>query len=194
MIGEGHLFDREGNRKYLNAEERLRFYNAAIQLSDLGQRSFALTLFHTGCRISEALSLTPSGVDVGEGAIVVRTLKQRAKRRFRAIPIPDGLLSLLEEQTAILAQSEYLWGFCRTTGWKIVKRCMKEASLDQIKATPKGLRHGYAVACVSKGVPLPTLKKWMGHSSMETTGIYLDFVGDDERNLAARVWEDVERP
>lgn len=188
------MFDRKGNRKYLNADERLRFYEAAVQLSDSKYRAFALTLFHTGCRISEALSLTPGGIDAGEKTVVVRTLKQRDKLRFRAIPIPDGLLDLLEEQSASLAQSERLWGFCRTTAWKTVKGCMAEAKLEGIKGTPKGLRHGYAVACVSKGVPLPTLKRWMGHSSMETTGIYLDFVGDDERNLAAKVWEDVEKP
>lgn len=81
-----------------------------------------------------------------------------------------------------------IWNFGRTTGWKIVKECMVSAKLEGIKATPKGLRHGFAIACISESVPLPTVQKWLGHSRLETTGIYLDYVGDDERALAKRIW------
>ncbi|WP_367872976.1 tyrosine-type recombinase/integrase [Luteolibacter sp. Populi] len=185
------LFDRNGNRKYLNAFERLRFYEAALLLPDEGEKAFALTVFYTGCRISEALALTPSGVDQAERLLVVKTLKQRGKQKHRAIPIPDVLLSLLHQQTAPLAPDARLWAFCRTKGWKVIKRCMAAAGLDGIKATPKGLRHGYAIACVSADVPLPTLQRWLGHATLQTTGIYLDFVGEDERNIAAKVWSKV---
>lgn len=194
MTGEAHLFDRSGNRKYLNAKERRRFYGVALRLADPGQRCFALTLFHTGCRISEALALTTSNVDFAERIVVFRTLKQREKLKFRAIPIPHDLLAALQRQAAPLAPEDPLWSFCRTTGWKIIKRCMADAKLDGIKATPKGLRHGYAVACVSAEIPLPMLQRWLGHASLQTTGIYLDFVGDDERDLAAKVWSDLPSP
>ena len=194
MAGATLLFDRGGNRKYLNARERLRFYGAALRLADLGQRCFALTVFHTGCRISEALALTPANVDVAERLVVFRTLKQRGKLKYRAIPIPNELLAALRRQASSLAPDDPLWGFCRTTGWKIIKCCMANAKLDGIKATPKGLRHGYAVACVSAEVPLPMLQRWLGHASLQTTGIYLDFVGDDERDLAAKVWADLPTP
>lgn len=188
MTGEAPLFDRSGNRKYLNANERRRFYKAAQRLPDAGQRCFALTLYHTGCRISEALELTPARVDLAEGLVVFRTLKQRGKLKYRAIPIPKDLLVALRRQSVQLAPDESLWSFCRTTGWKIIKRCMGDAKLGGVKATPKGLRHGHAIACVSAEIPLPILQRWLGHSSLQTTGIYLDFVGDDERDLAARVW------
>ena len=196
MTSEDLLFDRKGNRKYLNPNERRRFYGVALHLSDPQHRSFALTVLHTGCRISEALALTPSGVDAAERLVVFKTLKQRGKLKYRAVPVPDDLLDDLAQQSTARAPDERLWGFCRTTGWKIIKRCMAATELDGIKAVPKGLRHGYAVACVSAGIPLPTLQRWLGHSSLQTTGIYLDFVGEDERALAAKVWstsDDIER-
>lgn len=187
MATEGALFNRSGERKYLNANERLRFYEAAWRLPDPQPRSFALTVVQTGCRISEALALTPSSVDAAERIVVFRTLKQRGKLKYRAIPIPDDLLTALEGQ-AELAEEGRLWNFCRTSAWKIVKRCMADAGLEGVKATPRGLRHSYAIACVSAGVPLPILQRWLGHASLETTGIYLDFVGEDERDFAAKAW------
>jgi integrase/recombinase XerD len=64
---------------------------------------------------------------------------------------------------------------------------MAQAGLSGIKATPKGLRHAFAIAGVSAGIPLPTIQKWMGHARAETTAIYLDFVGEDERAWARRI-------
>ena len=101
VSGEASLFDQEGNRKYLNAEERLRFFQAVNRLECTRDKSFCLT---------------------------------------------------------------------------------------GIKATPKGLRHSYAIACISASVSLPKLRKWMGHEDINTTTIYLDFVGEDDRELARKVW------
>lgn len=59
-------------------------------------------------------------------------------------------------------------------------------------ACPKGLRHGFAIACVGQGIPLTTIQKWLGHARLETTAIYLDATGDEvfneERELANHLW------
>jgi site-specific recombinase XerD len=56
-------------------------------------------------------------------------------------------------------------------------------------ASPKGLRHGFAVACLAQKIPLPAVQKWLGHARMETTAIYLEVSGDEERELAKRLWK-----
>lgn len=184
------MFDRDGNRKYLNAEERLRFYEAAKLLPLSSRSAFCLTLFFTGARISEVLRLTFKNLDAADKTVVFQTLKQRHKMRYRSVPIPlehlDQLLLLAER-----GSSERLWGFSRSTGWKIIKECMKSAGLDGIKATPKGLRHGFAISCIANGVPLPSLRTWMGHARLETTAIYAEMVGEDARELAKRTWPTV---
>ncbi len=55
--------------------------------------------------------------------------------------------------------------------------------------TAKGLRHGFGVAAVQAGVQLNMIRKWMGHSTMETTAIYTTALGDEERAIAARMWK-----
>jgi site-specific recombinase XerD len=53
---------------------------------------------------------------------------------------------------------------------------------------PKGLRHGYAINALNKGVQLNLVSKWMGHSAMETTAIYANAVGEEQQAIAARMW------
>jgi integrase len=53
---------------------------------------------------------------------------------------------------------------------------------------PKGLRHGYGVHAISKNIPLNMLSKWMGHASLEVTAIYANALGEEQRNIAARMW------
>ncbi len=53
---------------------------------------------------------------------------------------------------------------------------------------PKGLRHGFGVAAITSGVPLNILQKWLGHSTMETTAIYANALGEEQKKLAARMW------
>jgi site-specific recombinase XerD len=54
---------------------------------------------------------------------------------------------------------------------------------------PKALRHGFGVHGVTEAeVPLNMIKKWLGHSRIETTAIYADALGKEERLLASRMW------
>jgi len=94
MIDE--LFTIEGKRKYLTAEEQGRFMAAANAHERAEVRTFCLTLAYTGCRISEALELTPERVDLSDKSITFRTLKQRDKIKYRAVPCPDTLLDAIE--------------------------------------------------------------------------------------------------
>ncbi|MGH7085268.1 MAG: hypothetical protein ACREFN_09805, partial [Acetobacteraceae bacterium] len=58
------LFDAEGSRKYLTETEPARFLAEADRCERKVQ-AFCHTLARSGCRISEALALTPQRVDPG---------------------------------------------------------------------------------------------------------------------------------
>lgn len=182
------MFDRQGNRKYLNWPEREAYFRAVKRDSDLVSRAFCLTLFYTGCRISEALQLNRDRVDFTEKALVFETLKQRERGRYRAVPIPDALVELFERLLAEQPPGVSVWPYSRTTAYRLIKRRMADAKIAGVKASPKGLRHSFAIACLSRGIPLTTIKKWLGHARLETTAIYLDAGGDEERELAKRLW------
>jgi integrase len=184
------LFDACGVRKYIVPREREAFVAAAMHV-EFEFTAFCLTLAITGARISEVLSLSRASIDLADEGIVFRALKQRGKVRFRLVPAPTFLLEMLislAEQRATPA----LWSFKRTCAWRNVKVIMRSAGIGEPQCTPKALRHGFAVAAVLKGVPLNVLQRWMGHARLETTAIYTAVLGEEERQLAQRVWSTLE--
>jgi len=185
------MFDREGHRKYLNWPEREAFLAVVQQEADAPRKAFCLTLFYTGCRISEALQLTVERIDVTEQAVIFETLKRRKRGQYRSVPIPEPLLVLLRELTANHVTGQRLWPYSRTTAYRLIKGNMAEAGITGVKGTPKGLRHSFAIACISRNVPLTIVKKWLGHARLETTVIYLDVSGAEERELAGRLWKEL---
>jgi len=75
------------------------------------------------------------------------------------------------------------------TGYRRVKEAMQRAGITGPQASPKGLRHGFAVAAIGAGVPLNLVQRWLGHADMATTAIYTHAVGDEERKIAQRMWK-----
>ena len=183
------MFDREGNRKYLNQKEREAYFRVTEAATDVNQRTFSQLLFFTGCRLSEALAVTAGRVDFVEKTVTFRTLKQRRTDRFRSVPIPDSLADELAQLSQSKHQGERLWSFSRSTAWRIVKAHMRASGITGPKASPKGLRHGFAIASLLEKIPITTVKKWMGHTRLETTEIYLNANGAEERDLASRLWK-----
>ena len=180
------LFDRSGRRKYLTGEERALFRAAALA-QPARDATLCLTLHYTGCRLSEALALTTEQIDQGEGLIVLRSLKKRRDNVFRAVPVPDDLIDRITALNS--AAGSAIWDHSRTTGWRRVKQVLNMADINGTHANPRGLRHGFGVAASLSGVPITLIQRWMGHARLETTSIYLNVVGVEERTLASRLWQ-----
>lgn len=187
LIANADIYDNHGRRKYLTGNERRRFRDQAKMLSP-SEQNFCLMHYFTGLRISEALELTPGSLDLGEGVVVIRSLKRRKTGVFRAVPLPRSYLRDLKRMAASSPPENRLWSFSRKTGYRIIKALMRETRISGLHASPKGLRHGFGIACVQNNIPLPTIAKWMGHSTIKTTAIYLNAVGQEERSFARRLW------
>ena len=194
-MSEMRIHTADGKRLYLNAEERAAFLDAAA-LQQPHVRLFGETLHYTGCRLSEALELTPERIDLSEGRVLLRSLKKRREDVYRAVPVPERYMGSLEVAFGIRkvqkrkkGASDPLWSWTRRHGWKIIKDIMIAADIvDGPHRTPKGLRHGYGMNAIQKGVPLHMLQKWMGHAQLTTTAIYANAAGKEEVELADRMW------
>lgn len=185
------LYGRDGRRKYVTPTERGRFIAAADACPDSKARTFCLVLAYSGCRISEALSLTIGAVHLDERSVAVRTLKRRNKLIIREIPLPEPLVVLLQNVHGLTNGNadERLWTISRTSAWLLVKRVMREAGIPAgVHASPKGLRHGFAIHALRTNVPLSLVQRWLGHASIATTAIYLQVMGAEEREIAERMW------
>jgi integrase/recombinase XerD len=189
------LYDRNGHRKYLTPTERQDFLRAAASMPD-AVRTFCGTLAYAGCRISEALALTADRVDIKDGVLVFESLKKRRKGIFRAVPAPPDFMNalcLVHDLGTLQRRSDRgravrLWHWSRSTAWRRVAEVMEAAGVTGMHATPKGLRHGFGIKAVTSDVPLNMAQKWLGHSRLSTTAIYTNATGDEEKQIAQRMW------
>jgi integrase/recombinase XerD len=191
------IFDAAGRRLYFTDEERKSFLKAAAK-AERPVRAFCGVLLYTGCRISEALALTPRRIDLSDKVIVFESLKKRKKGVYRVVPVPPDLLDMLDMVHGIReAQrkgrphvNKLLWPWARMTGYRKVMEVIEAAGIAAgPHASPKGLRHGFGVAAVSRGISLNMVQKWLGHAQLTTTAIYANAVGAEEQSIAARMWE-----
>lgn len=196
------LFTRYGERKYLSAAERARFY-AALDVLDEASRTFCEMIYWTGCRPGEVLAMTAGSLNVEGCQVVIRSLKKRRAlkgRHFRIVPLPRHFIERLA-RTHGLAETKSgrgadtrLWPFSRTTGWVRMAAVMKAAGIAGPQACARGLRHSFGVNAALRHVPETRIQKWLGHANLATTAIYLDMAALEDREMARRMWRDGPAP
>jgi integrase len=186
------LYGRDGRRKYLTPTERRRFIGFAACCPRTELATLCLMLAYTGCRISEALSLTVGNIEHVDGFVSIRTLKKRDRFMVREVPVPFCLIERLVLVHCLChrAPNERLWPLSRGFAWLLVKSVLLGSGVAPgPHCTAKGLRHAFGIHAIRSGVPLNLVQRWLGHASMATTAIYADALGAEEREIAARMWD-----
>ena len=190
------IVNEKGERLYFTEEQRKALLSAAAK-APREVRSFCSVLCFTGCRISEALALTAKSVDLSAKVIVIESLKKRKAGVHRQVPVPPELLNTMDmvhgireiQRRGRARLNERLWPWSRMTAWRKMQALIKAAGIpDGPHASSKGLRHGFGVTAVSKGIALDMVQKWLGHSQLTTTAIYANAVGEEEQSIASRMW------
>ena len=162
------LVDEHG-REYLMVDERQRFIAAAARVKKPADQTFVLTIAHTGARVSEVLALRALDMDLDAGAVRVRTLKRRVEH-WHEVPIPPELARDLEMVHRLREASprramDPLWKLSGATAHRKFVAAMTAAGISGPQVCPKGLRHGFAIAAVTAGVPLPPIAAVPGHGA-----------------------------
>lgn len=125
------LYSRSGERLYLNRPEQERLKQVVLT-SPSTQRVFVDTLLFSGARITEALELRYSMVDIDAGTLTFRTLKQGGLRVYKNRSVPDHVHHLnLPELTEVLEldpQNENLE--------VILRQSVKQPILDKWRDVP----------------------------------------------------------
>lgn len=137
-------------------------------------RLMLLVAFCHGLRVSELVELR-KGTNVYPGHIKVNRLKGSEKTvqpwKKSADPILDeaaGLLKLIET----LKNGERLFPMTTSGVAKLVKRAGVLAGLPPHKLHPHVLKHSCAMVMLTVA-PINEVQKYLGHSSMASTGRYL---------------------
>jgi integrase/recombinase XerD len=162
-------------------------------------RTFCSLLHYTGCKLTEALTLTPRQIDCANSAIV---LIPRLRDVPRTIPVPKSLIELLDKTHRIrraqhgLQADEPIWPYHANTMTKPVLRVIAEAGIaGGPHATPKGIRYGYLVQAIRERILLTRIHAWMGHVNLHYTAklaedldLHAPELLGDEHAEAERMW------
>lgn len=148
------------------------------RLGDMRKRAIINVLYHTGLRASELISLDDSMVDM-----VANQLKVTGKRnKQRMVPFGEDLHNVLKEYVTLRdrvvdRQDDAL--FVDNKGKRVTYNTVRQivktemsavSSLD--KCTPHVLRHSFATSMLNHDANLESIKKLLGHQSLNTTEIY----------------------
>jgi integrase/recombinase XerD len=138
------------------------------------------TLYATGLRVSELVSLKESDVD--EFQRHLSTVGKGSKRRM--VPLGDRAAERIGEYKS-WARPSLLHGrsstalfvtqrggpMTRQMFWKLITRYARAAGIRK-KLSPHKLRHSFATHLVERGADLRAVQAMLGHADIGTTQIY----------------------
>ena len=175
------------DRRELTREEYQRLLDAA---HGLGRERLALlleTICSTGIRVSEVKYITVEAAHAGRAEISL-------KGKLRTILLPGKLCRKLkkyarQQKTAsgeiFLTRSGK--SLSRRQIWAEMKRLCKAAGVAPSKVFPHNLRHLFARTFYRVCRDVVKLADVLGHSSIETTRIYLISTGSEHANILRKM-------
>ena len=160
-------------KRELNESDYKRLLETAERQGKTQLYYLMLVLYGTGIRISELSYVTVEAINHGNAEICM-------KGKYRVIIFPKKLVKKLKEYIkASNIKSGYV--FRTRTGNKLdrsnvchsLKRLCKDARVEESKVFPHNFRHLFAKSFYSIEKNLAHLADVLGHSSIETTRIYV---------------------
>jgi len=170
---------REKKRnRFLSPEEYRRLFKTVEDQERLGligeyQAAAIRLLILTGCRLGEILNLQWRMVDLANCRLLLDEHKTDAKG-IKAVPLNNLARQVLEKLTRSDESPYVILGKDGVSPMvnlqKPWKRVREEARLHNVRI--HDLRHSFASAAASAGVPLQIIGGLLGHSSPQTTARY----------------------
>ncbi|MFW6298136.1 MAG: site-specific tyrosine recombinase/integron integrase [Bacillota bacterium] len=180
--------------KFVYPEEIDSILSSIDTSSDKGLRDYAIleTLYATGMRVGEMVTLKTRDVDFKERVLVVHGKGSKDRR----IPFGDALSDTLNhymmttrESLVKKAKTPHRYMFVNLRGEAITSRGIRHALNEvlkragsYLKMTPHTLRHTFASHLLSNGADLRSVQEMLGHSNISSTQIYTDISKKDLRD------------
>jgi integrase len=167
-------------------ESFLEYYEESERYRKARGRLWIVYLFlrYTGARLNEVLGINDTtDIDFRNNEVKIATLKQK-KQIFRIVPIHTKAIS---ELMLYLSQYPYMKGkiFKITDrGFQLgFKNICQIAKIPLELSHPHILRHTRAIELLRSGVPVTIVKDLLGHSSLNTTAIYLRMSAQESKMI-----------
>ncbi|MDO4197377.1 MAG: tyrosine-type recombinase/integrase [Erysipelotrichaceae bacterium] len=171
--------------RLLNKEEYRRLLIAAKERNNMRLYYLMMTICSTGIRVSELRYITKESLY--EGKVLITN-----KGKSRTILIPDDLCIRLKKYAENISEGPI---FITSSGKPLnrsnihhdMKKLCKDAKVDEHKVFPHNLRHLFALSYYSIENNISHLADILGHSSIETTRIYLTTSIKEHENILSKM-------
>ena len=176
-----------GTEKELTKEEYMRLLESAKSLGKARLSLLIETICATGIRVSEVRYITAEAIQAGRADISL-------KGKIRTILLPGKLCRKLQKyakKQKITSGEIFLTrsgkGISRRQIWAEMKALCKKANVASSKVFPHNLRHLFARTFYRACRDVAKLADVLGHSSIETTRIYLISTGIEHARQIERL-------
>ena len=167
--------------KELTKAEYMRLVNTAKQTGNERLNLILQTICGTGIRVSELQYITVEAVKNGEAVV---SLKGKTRTVFLVKELKKKLLRYTAEQN-ISSGSVFITRtgkpISRTNIWREMKGLCEQADVNPQKVFPHNLRHLFARVFYGIEKDIAKLADILGHSSINTTRIYIISTGNEHR-------------
>ena len=167
--------------KELTKAEYMRLVNTAKQKGNERLNLILQTICGTGIRVSELQYITVEAVKNGETVV---SLKGKTRSVFLVKELQKKLLRYAAEQgikSGLIFITRTGKPLSRTNIWREMKSLCESAGVNPQKVFPHNLRHLFARVFYSIEKDIAKLADILGHSSINTTRIYIISTGDEHR-------------
>ena len=167
--------------KELTKAEYMRLVNTAKQKGNERLNLILQTICSTGIRVSELQYITVEAVKCGEAIV---SLKGKTRTIFIVRELQKKLLRYASEQkiqTGSIFVTRTGKPISRTNIWREMKSLCESAGVNPQKVFPHNLRHLFARVFYSIEKDIAKLADILGHSSINTTRIYIISTGTEHR-------------
>ena len=177
----------------LTVEETQQILDAPNELRPIEMRDKAMlyTLYATGMRISELISLNMHNVDLTRGSVQV--IGKGGKERL--IPLTNDAITMIKKyltnaRDKLSKGKDHNNIFVSTHGkqisrhsfWHRIKAYLKKVDVKK-EVHPHTLRHAFATHMLNNGADLRSVQLLLGHSDLATTQIYTHVAQAEVKNL-----------
>lgn len=173
--------------KELSREEYMRLLKTAKQKNQHRLMLVMETICATGIRVSELQHITKEAVANGQAVV-------RCKGKCRVILIPSQLSTKLKAYcrkhgitSGCIFLSRNGRPLNRSNIWADMKRLCEAAGVQRQKVFPHNLRHLFARLFYQLEKDIAKLADILGHSSVETTRIYIMESGQEHERMLSRL-------
>ena len=167
--------------KELTKAEYMRLVNTAKQKGNERLNLILQTICGTGIRVSELQYITVEAVKCGEAIV---SLKGKTRTIFIVRELQKKLLRYAAEQ-GISSGTIFITRtgrpLSRTNIWREMKGLCEQAGVNPQKVFPHNLRHLFARVFYGIEKDIAKLADILGHSSINTTRIYIISTGNEHR-------------